>query len=58
MVGSLTIPLMGWGAAYIFAAGLWLLVASVAPAGIWIVAAIIFRLKSGQWQFGMDDDEP
>jgi hypothetical protein len=57
IVGSLTIPLMGWGAAYVFAAGLWLLAASVVPATVWLTTAVVLRVKSSRWELGMDDPD-
>jgi hypothetical protein len=53
--GALTIPLAGWGAAYVFAIGLWLAVGSLVPALVWLFLAVIHRVRAGLWYFGIYD---
>jgi hypothetical protein len=53
-MGSLTVPLAGWGAAYVAAGGLWLLVASAAPILVWVVAVTGFRIRQGFWYLGVN----
>jgi hypothetical protein len=47
-VGYAAVPLAGWGAAYVYALGLWLFVGAVVPAIIWIGSAImVWLMKDG-----------
>lgn len=56
-LGALTVPLAGWGAAYVFAAGLWLLVGAAVPATVFAAAVVIGRSTSGQWYCGDEDSD-
>jgi hypothetical protein len=52
IVGMVAIPLAGWGAAYVFAAGIWLLPVASLPGLAFLVTILIWRIRSGQWYFG------
>jgi hypothetical protein len=52
LVGSLTVPIAGWGAAYLFAAGLWTLALAALPAVVLALGAVTFRIRHGRWYFG------
>jgi hypothetical protein len=52
VVGALSVPVAGWGGAYVFAAGLWTLACAALPAAFLVVAAVLFRAAHGRWYFG------
>ena len=53
--GIVALPLAGRGAAYASAVGLWLLVTSVLPAVVLLIAVAVLRVKSGRWYFGITE---
>jgi hypothetical protein len=52
VVGSVSVPLAGWGAAYVFAGGLWILVFAALLAVCLLFGAVLFRATHGHWYFG------
>lgn len=52
LVGLASLPLMGWGGAYVFAVGMWVLGAAAPPATLWLVGAVAYRRKYGRWYLG------
>lgn len=52
MAGTCLVPIAGWGAAYVFAVGLWMLAASTVPCISWLASAMVFRFRFGHWYFG------
>jgi hypothetical protein len=46
VLGALALPLAGWGAALVFAAGLWTLALAAVPGAVWLVLAIVRQFSA------------